>query len=64
MISKNVKIPDYILDEIEKYKWKKQNNNSGIATYYNILSLIRLAVINNRITEQEAKDIEKMVKEL
>lgn len=64
MISKNVKIPDYILDEIEKYKWKKQNNNSGIATYYNILSLIRLAVVNNRITEQEAKDIEKMVKEL
>ena len=64
MISKNVKIPDYILDEIEKYKWKKQNNNSGIATYYNILSLILLAVVNNRITEQEAKDIEKMVKKL
>lgn len=64
MISKNVKIPDYILDEIEKYKWKKKNNNSGIATYYNILSLVRLAVVNNRITEQEAKDIEKMVKEL
>ena len=64
MISKNVKIPDYILDGIEKYKWKKQNNNSGIVTYYNILSLIRLAVVNNRITEQEAKDIEKIVKEL
>lgn len=64
MISKNVKIPDYILDEIEKYKWKKQNNNSGIATYYNILSLMRLAVVNNRITEQEAKYIEKMLKQL
>jgi hypothetical protein len=57
-------IPDYIKDEIEKYKWKKENGNSGIATYNNILALIRLAVVNNRITEQQAEEIKEVVKKL
>lgn len=57
-------IPDYVQDEIDKYKYKKQNGNSGIATYHNILALIRLAVVNNRITEEQAKKIEELVKKI
>ena len=44
--------PDYILDEIDRYFWKRQSGNSGISTFYNILALIRLAVVNNRINEE------------
>lgn len=54
-------IPDYVQDEIDKYKYKKLNGNSGISTYHNIFALIRLAVVNNRITENQAKEIEKIV---
>lgn len=57
-----IKIPSYIEEEIEKYKWKKKNGNSGIATYENILALIGLAVFNKRITEDEANRIKVMLK--
>lgn len=57
-------IPDYVQDEINKYQYKKKNGNSGIATYHNILALIRLAVVNNRITEEQAKKIEELVKKI
>ena len=56
-----MKIPDYVDDEIEKYKWKKQNGNSGVATYENIKSLLGLAVLNKRITKDQADRIMKLV---
>lgn len=60
-MGKKEEIPDYVNDEIEKYKWKKQNGNSGIATYENIKSLLGLAVLNNRITREQADRIMKLV---
>lgn len=57
-------IPDYIADEIEKYKWKKANGNSGVETYENILSLISLALFNKRITEDEANEIKKIIESI
>jgi hypothetical protein len=57
-------IPDYIKDEIEKYKWKKKNGNSGVATYDNIKSLLGLAIMNKRITREQADQIMKLVDEI
>lgn len=59
-----MEIPDYVNDEIEKYKWKKQNGNSGVATYANIKSLLGLAVMNKRITREQAEKIMKLVDEI
>ena len=56
-----MEIPDYVDDEIKKYKWKKQNGNSGVATYENIKSLLGLAVVNKRITREQANEIMKLV---
>lgn len=62
MLEKNeIIIPNYIVDEIEKYKWKKANGNSGVATYENIFALIGLALFNKRITEVEANEIKTML---
>ena len=52
---KNLNVPDYIADEIDRYFWKRQNGNNGVSTFYNVLALIRLAVINNRIDEEQQK---------
>ena len=57
----NLKIPDYVADEIEIYLWKKRNGKSGIATFDNIFALIGLARINNRITKEEAEKIRALV---
>lgn len=56
-----MEIPDYVNDEIEKYKWKKQNGNSGVATYENIKSLLGMAIMNDRITREQANEIMKLV---
>ena len=56
-----LKIPDYVKDEINIYLWKKENGESGIATFDNIFALIGLAKINKRITEEEAEKIRELV---
>lgn len=59
-----MEIPDYVNEEIEKYKMKRQNGNSGVATYDNIKSLLGLAVVNKRITREQANEIMKLVDEI
>lgn len=59
-----MEIPDYVNDEIEKYKWKRQNGNSGVATYENIKSLLGMAIMNDRITREQANEIMKLVDEI
>ena len=56
-------VPDYIADEIDRYLWKRGNGNSGVSTFYNVLALIRLAVVNNRINEEQANVIKDMMYE-
>lgn len=52
---------DYIADEIDRFFWKRLNGNSGVSTFYNVLALIRLAVVNNRINEEQANVIKDMM---
>lgn len=56
--------PNYILDEIEIYINKKRKEKIGIATFDNILSLIRLSLLNNRISEEQAKELKEIVNKL
>lgn len=56
--------PNYILDEIETYINKKRKGNIGIATFDNILSLIRLSALNNRISEEQVKELKEIVNKL
>lgn len=60
----NIQIPQYILDEIELYLWKKENGNSGCATFDNIIALIGLAVLNERISKEQAQRLREKMYEL
>lgn len=53
--------PNYILDEIEIYINKKRKGKIGIATFDNILSLIRLALLTNRINEEQANRLKETI---
>ncbi len=53
--------PDYIIDEIDRYLWKRKHGNSSVSTFYNVLALIRLAVVNNRINKEQAKAIKDSI---
>lgn len=57
-------IPDYIYYEIKKYEYKKKNGNSGIATYENIKSLLLLAIVNKRITKEQAEKILRLINKI
>lgn len=53
------KIPYYIQEEIEEYiKLTKEGKNKCMK-WENIKVLLRLAVMNNRITKEDVKLIEK-----
>lgn len=56
--------PNYILDEIEIYINKKRKEKIGIATFDNILSLIRLSLLNNRINEEQARELKEIMNKL
>ena len=55
----NTNIPTYIVEEIEEYIKLTDKGYCKCMKWENIKSLLKLAIINNRITEEEAKDIEK-----
>ena len=50
-------MPEYIKEEIEKYIEEKKNGRLRFTTYENIIAFVRLAVVNGRITEEEARQI-------
>lgn len=56
--------PNYILDEIEIYINKKRKGKIGIATFDNVLSLIRLSLLNNRISEEQARELKEIMNKL
>jgi hypothetical protein len=53
-INKNFDIPYYIFEEITEYIELTAMGNCKTMKWENITSLLNLAVINNRLTEQQA----------
>ena len=45
--------PDYVLDEVEYYYQKIRQNKNDCFTLDNAISLVNLAKINKRITEEQ-----------
>lgn len=54
-------VPNYVTEEIEKYKHEKVFNHTSIITYENAKSFIRLAYVNGWLSEQ---DKDKLLSEL
>lgn len=57
-------IPDYIEEEISKYRYKRKNNIYYNDIFNNIMLFINLAQLNNRLNEKEAQEIRQMVNSL
>lgn len=53
--------PDYVLDEVEYYYQKIRQNKNDCFTLDNAISLVNLAKINKRITEEQACNIKKII---
>lgn len=58
-INKEFNIPYYIFEEITEYIELTAKGYSKCMKWENIRALLRLAVINDRLTEQQAKFLEK-----
>ena len=56
--TENIQIPQYIKEEIEEYIELTENGKNKCMKWDNIRALLRLAVINKRITNEQAKIIE------
>ena len=56
--------PDYVVDEVKYYLTKIENNKKDIFTLDNALSLVNLAQINNKINEEQAENIKKVIKNI
>ena len=54
-------IPDYLQEEIEKFKYNKKHGIPDIATEENAYAFINLAYSNNRITKDEANKLKNML---
>ena len=52
-------IPNFIIEEIEEYTEQTKQGHSKNMKWENIRALLGMAVINNRITREEANAIEK-----
>lgn len=57
-------IPDYIEEEISKYRYERKNNIYCNDIFNNIMLFINLAQLNNRLNEKEAQEIRQMVNSL
>lgn len=53
------KIPYYIQEEIEEYMQLTKEGKNKCMKWENIKVLLKLAVMNNRITKEDVKLIEK-----
>ena len=56
-----MQLPDYLEEEIQKYKCEKMNNKSSIITYQNIVSYIGLAYMKGWFSQE---DKEKLYQEI
>lgn len=53
-INKDFNIPYYIFDEIVGYIELRQENHNKTMKWKNIEALLRLAIVNKRITKEQA----------
>ena len=58
-LNKEFNVPYYIFEEIIDYVELTAKGYSKCMKWENIRTLLRLAVVNNRLTEQQAKFLEK-----
>lgn len=58
-LNKEFNVPYYIFEEIIEYIELTAKGYSKCMKWENIRSLLKLAVVNGRITEQQAKFLEK-----
>ena len=58
-INEEFNIPYYIFEEITEYIELTAKGHCKCMKWENIKSLLRLAVVNDRLTEQQAKFLEK-----
>ena len=56
--------PDYVLDEVEYYYQKIRQNKNDCFTLDNAISLVNLAKINKRITEEQAEKIKIAIRKI
>lgn len=56
-----MQLPDYLEEEIQKYKFEKMNNKCSIITYQNVVSYIGLAYMNGWFSQE---DKEKLYQEI
>lgn len=56
--------PNYIVDEVKYHFDKVKNGKNDIFTLDNAISLVNLAKVNNRITEEQANEIKKVISEM
>ena len=58
-LNKEFNVPYYIFEEIIDYVELTAKSYSKYMKWENIRTLLRLAVVNNRLTEQQVKFLEK-----
>lgn len=58
-LNKEFNVPYYILEEIIEYVELTAKGYSKCMKWQNIRALLRLAVINNRLTKRQAEFLEK-----
>lgn len=56
--------PDYVLDEVAYYFQKISNGKSDVFTLDNAISLVNLAIINARISNEQGDIIKKKIKDI
>lgn len=57
-VNENFNVPHYIFEEIVEYIEQTASGRCRCMKWENIKSLLRLAVVNNNLTEQQAKFLE------
>lgn len=56
--------PDYVVDEVKYHFDKISEGKNDIFTLENVISLVNLAKVNNRVTEEQAIEIKKVISEM
>ena len=56
--------PDYVIDEIEYYLEKISQNKNDCFTLENAISLVNLAKVNKRVTEEQACNLKKIIRKI
>jgi len=59
VINREFDIPYYIFEELMEYVEQTAQGRCRVAKWSNILALLRLAVVNGRLSEGQAKHLEQ-----